>query len=395
VKVATKVKFKELPSELEALLTEAELIRRYQPQYNVLLKDDKSPLYIHITNEIYPRVLQVRKKELNTNNLRGTILGPFPSAYKVKEVLQIARKIFPWCNRAGNLEQKNNKAKLTPCFYYHIDQCNGACIEKISPQEYRENINQLIIFLKGKKSVVTTQLKNDLEEAIGTENFEAAAVYRDKLTLIDEVTQPKKILKPELTTPGLTAKIEQDGIIYLQDILSTHLGLPKKFPLERIEGYDVSNTMGTNPSVAMVTFIDGVADPSHYRLFNIRSIQTPNDYQMMKEAISRRQNNRQWGLPDLLVIDGGKGQVRSALSVWSWQAPVIGLVKNPDRLVLPMLDWSARTESSYFDLKNLQYLELKLKGGNPALKLLQRIRNEAHRFSKKQHTRRRLKSMFE
>ncbi len=395
VKVATIVKFKELPSELEALLTEAELIRRYQPQYNVLLKDDKSPLYIHITNEIYPRVIQVRKKEISNSNLKGTVLGPFPSAYKVKEVLQLVRKIFPWCNHAGNLEPSNHKTKLTPCFYYHIDQCSGACIGKISPQEYQENINQLITFLKGKKSVVTTQLKKELEEAIAAENFEAAAIYRDKLALINEVTQPKKILKPELTTPGLTAKIEQDGVIYLQDMLSVHLGLPKKFPLERIEGYDVSNTMGTNPSVAMVTFIDGVADPANYRLFNIRSIQTPNDYQMMREAISRRQNNQQWGVPDLLVIDGGKGQVRAALSVWGWQAPLIGLVKNPDRLILPLLDWSSKTEGSYFDLKNLQYLELKLQETNPALKLLQRVRNEAHRFSKKQHTKRRLKSMFE
>lgn len=387
--MAREVRFEVLPSELEALLTEAELIRRYQPQYNVLLKDDKSPLYIHITNETYPRILQIRKKEVTTQNPDGTILGPFSSAYKVKEVLQIARHIFPWCNKAGNLEQVQ-----APCFYYHIDQCPGACLQKITPHEYKQNIKQLTLFLRGKKALVTTQLKEQLDESVETENFEKAAVIRDKLQLIDDLTQEKRILKPELTTPGLTNKIEQDGIIYLQDILSTHLNKPKKLPLGRIEGYDVSNTMGTSPAVAMVTFTDGKPDKSNYRLFNIRSINTPNDYQMMKEAIARRQNHPEWGTPNLVVIDGGKGQVRAALTVWGWDVPVIGIAKNPDRLVIPKLSGGI-SHQGYPDITNLEYTMVKLKENHPALQLIQRVRDEAHRFSKKQHTRRRLKSMFD
>ncbi len=398
VKVAQTVKFEVLGSDLEAVLTEAELIRRYQPQYNILLKDDKSPLYIQITNERFPRVLRIRKKELVTAKPQGQVFGPFSSAYKVKEVLQIVRKIFPWCNQAGNLAQpasanaRSRPAK--PCFFYHIDQCPGACIGKIAQTEYQQNIQQLALFLRGKTKSVTSDLEAMMTKSVESEDFEEAARLRDTLQLIHDVTRPTAILKPELTTPGLTAKIEQDGAVYLKDILAEYLNLPRTTPLERIEGYDVSNTMGTNPSVAMVVFTDGRADNSQYRLFNIRSISTPNDYQMMKEGLSRRQNHSEWGMPDLIVIDGGKGQVRAAASVWSWKAPIIGIAKNPDRLIIPIIDWNTKPEGSAISLKKLDYHVLKLKPDNPALQLVQQIRNESHRFSKKQHSRRRLKNMF-
>lgn len=139
----------------------------------------------------------------------------------------------------------------------------------------------------------------------------------------------------------------------------------------------------------MVTFIDGQPAPQEYRLFNIRTIEGPNDYGMMKEALERRQNNPDWGQPDLLVIDGGKGQLRAALSVWHWACPVISIAKDPDRLVFAHPETTKSGKVSY------TYTLLKLNETEPVLQLIQHIRDEAHRFSKKQHSLRRTKSLFQ
>lgn len=385
VHTAVTLKHSTLTSELEALLVEAELIRTYQPQYNILLKDDKSNLYIRITKEKYPRVEKVRKREIISKQLDGTILGPFSSAYKVREVLTIARKIFPWCNKKRNTSSQDKK----PCFYYHIDLCPGACIGACSEEEYKETISQLVLFLKGKKKSVLRNLEERMKAAAKTHAFEKAAKYRDQIALITEVTQSHYRLKPELELPTLQLSKRQTGLTYLRKILATYTHTPANYPLTRIEGYDVSNTQGTNPAVAMVTFIDGAPALKEYRLFNIRSLTTPNDYHMMKEALSRRQNNPEWGTPHLVVIDGGKGQVRAVLSVWEWSVPVIGIAKNPDRLVLPITEFGPGKKHT-----NLQYHVLKLPNTHPALNLIQHIRDEAHRFSKKQHNRLRTKAAF-
>ena len=383
---AVTVKFKVLESELQALLVEAQLIGTYQPEFNTLLKDDKSPLYIHITNELYPRVLKVRKKELLKNQVSGTILGPFPSTHKTSEVLQIARKIFPWCNKKkASTDQVTQPG--TACFYYHIEQCPGACIGEISVHEYQENITNLIEFLKGKKKTVTKLLEEKMKVVIAKQEYESAAIIRDQLSLIAEVTNKKHILKPELTTASLQEKVSEDGVIYLQKILSEYLSFPKKTPLTRIEGYDVSNIQGTNPAVSMVTFIDGKSETDQYRVLNIKTLDTPNDFHMLQEAIVRRQNHPEWGIPNLILIDGGKGQVRAVLKVLKWSVPVIGIAKNPDRLVLPYQKTELATTK-------LQFYMLKLDQTHPTLKLIQQIRNESHRFAQKQHKKRRLDSFF-
>jgi len=385
VSQAVTVKFKVLESELQALLVEAELIRTYQPEYNTLLKDDKSPLYIQITDEEYPRVLKIRKKELIKKNIKnmGTILGPFPSAYKTTEVLKIARKIFPWCNKKLVNQDRRNKNNPA-CFFYHIEQCPGACIGEITPEEYKQNIDNLVLFLKGKKKTVEMLLKEKMDQVIDEQNYEQAAIIRDQLEIIKEVTSKNHKLIPELTTAALKQKISEDGVIYLQKILSEYLGFQKQMPLTRIEGYDVSNTQGTNPAVSMVTFVDGKPDNSEYKVFNIKSLNTPNDYHMLQEALTRRQNHKEWGIPNLVLIDGGKGQVKSVLKVWDWQTPVIGIAKNPDRLVLP-----------YKEGNKINYHMVKLDPTHPSLKLIQQIRDESHRFAQKQHKKKRLQDMFE
>lgn len=390
VVTATTVKHQVLESELEALLNEAELIHSYQPPYNTLLKDDKSPLYIYITTDQFPRVLQLRKKELSAKNItKGTVIGPFPSSTKVREVLSIVRPIFPWCNQPSS---KNNK----PCFYRHLQLCPGACVGEISEQEYKENIKQLVLFLKGQRKTVSTLISKMMKDAVETEEFEKAATLRDRLQLIEEVTNRSFRLKPELTTPILQDSTEH-GIKQLQSFLNQYLFIPLQHPLTRIEGYDVSNTSGTLASVAMVTFIDGKPSTDNYRLFNIRTLQTPNDFHMMKEALARRQNHSEWGVPDLVVIDGGKGQLRAALSTWVWNTPVISIAKDPDRLIIPRVNWPEIIQSqprNYDFLKKIEYAVVTLPPQHPSLIIIQHIRDESHRFSKKQHTRRREKNMF-
>jgi excinuclease ABC subunit C len=410
---ATKLKHQVLESELEALLIEAELIRTHQPQYNILLKDDKTPLYVNITNEQYPRVLMIRKKEVEKQSLSGTIFGPFQSGYQVKEVLHLARKIFPYCT--ANRGPLYGTPKNSPCFDFHLDLCSGACIGRVTPEQYQETIEQLKLFLRGKKRDVVKTIEADMKDASAKEEYEYAAKLRDRIQLIKAVTQSTYRLKPELQLPKLKESLRAEGLIYLRRLLSIHFSLPKTYPLTRIEGYDVSNIQGTNASVAQVTFVNGQPAKDQYRLFNIRTLKTPNDFAMLQEALLRRQNHPEWGAPNLIVIDGGKGQLRAALKVWGWTTPVISIAKKPDRLIFPLFNIddkkapkkaSSKTspkrkivpENEFtpaHDLSHLTYHEVKLAENHPTLNLIQQVRDESHRFSKFQHKRLRDKNMFE
>jgi excinuclease ABC subunit C len=412
---ATRLKHQILESEIEALLVEAELIRTHQPQYNILLKDDKTPLYVQITDEKFPQVLMIRKKEVEKKNLKGAVFGPFQSGYQLKEVLHLARKIFPYCTAARN-PQYGTKLN-SPCFDYHLDLCSGACIGQVSAEQYQETIEQLKLFLRGKKKDVVKAVEQDMKTASANEEYEYAAQLRDRIRSIKAVTQATYRLKPELQLPKLKESLRAEGLIYLRRLLSTHFSLPKTYPLTRIEGYDVSNIQGTNATVAQVTFINGLPAKDQYRLFNIRTIKTPNDFAMLQEAILRRQNHPEWGAPNLLVIDGGKGQLRAALKVWGWTTPIISIAKKPDRLIFPVFpDPTASKKakstkkaatvtkrkivpvdefSPNRDVSHLEYHELRLPDDHPTLKLIQQIRDESHRFSKFQHTRLRDKQMLE
>lgn len=386
VRQAQTVKFEALASELEALLIEAELIRLHQPHFNTLLKDDKTPLYIHLTNHTYPQVLTVRKKDVDHQQLAGTVLGPFPSAYKAKEVLKIARQIFPWCNQAQDQTPDQLKHSRA-CFYYHLEQCPGACVDKTSPADYQHQISQLKLFLQGKKEVLKN-LQIQLKKLSNQEKFEQAATTRDRIQLIKAVTNQRYPLKPDLVLPNLINNRRQEALLHLRKILTTYSSLPKNFPLERIEGYDVSNTAGQLAAVSMVVFINGQPAKKQYRLFNIKTLDTPNDYQMLKEAIIRRQNHPEWGRPDLLLIDGGKNQLRAALHAWQGRTLIISIAKNPDWIMVPVqISRQPRLKVEHQIISLPQY--------HPTLHLIQHIRNESHRFSKKQHLNRRLKNMLD
>ncbi|HZZ98420.1 MAG TPA: GIY-YIG nuclease family protein, partial [Candidatus Saccharimonadia bacterium] len=317
VQEATRVQFQELSSELEALLVEAELIRIHQPHYNILLKDDKSPLYVVITADEFPRVLTARKKQLFRSPIKGTVLGPFQSGYSVKQVLKLVRPIFPWCNE----KKKTGK----PCFYRHIGLCSGACTGEVTAEEYKAMIDQLKMFLRGKTSEVIRDLKLQMQSASELKLYEKAAIFRDQIRMIQEVTTSKRVLGPELHIPQLSLLQTQEMLVRLTRLISTYISLPKTFIFHRIEGYDISNTQGTKPVASMVVFTDGQPDKAEYRMFNIRLGEKPNDYGSLREALTRRQNHPEWKAPDLVLIDGGKGQLRAVISVWEQTTPVVSL----------------------------------------------------------------------
>ncbi|MEO8581155.1 MAG: GIY-YIG nuclease family protein [Patescibacteria group bacterium] len=397
---AMSLKFEVQESELVALLVEAELIRLHQPQYNILLKDDKTPLYIYVTRDIYPQVKTIRKKEVKRLMVREgltkqDIFGPYQSAYRAKEILKMVRPIFRWCDHPMTGKQLSISAVqkegpiVRPCFYYHIGRCSGACLGKISPQEYQKMIDQLRKFLAGKSTEVLRFFKERMRTASEDTEYELAAQYRDGIRLIEGFLKPTFKIKPDLQLPKLYESIVHEGLLHLRKEIRQFYSLSKDYPLHRIEGFDVSNIQGKNAAVSMVVFTEGKPDKANYRLFNIKSIDTPNDYHMMKEAISRRQKHPEWGQPSLILIDGGRGQLRSALSVWNWEVPVVSIVKNPDRLVIPIFE-----DPTQPSMTNIKYHFVHFPVDHPTLILLQQIRDESHRFAKKQHTKLRNKNII-
>lgn len=380
--VISRVEWQELPSELDALLIEAELIRRYQPHYNILLKDDKSNLYICIGSGDYPTVFTARKPEIIRSHERWTVFGPFQSGYKVRQVLEIARRIFQWCDHPGSKR---------PCFYTHLGLCSGACIGQISPIDYQTMIANLKLFLRGKTGELIRECKQSISHYSEKKEYEKAQRIKEQVEAILTVTSPKYRLRPDMTIPVLTTNLEEEALISLRAILREYCSLPATTPLQRIEGYDISNTSGTHPTCSMVTAINGSMDHREYKHFGIKSLQTPNDYAMLREALTRRQNHPEWGIPDVILIDGGKGQLQSVLSVWKWPSLVISIAKRPDRLFIPL-----RTAPSKGTKQpTLRYKEIELTPSIPASRLLQSIRDEAHRFAKRLHSKKRTQGLFE
>lgn len=380
--LAKQIKFQVLDSEIEALLIEAELIKAHQPYFNSRLKDDKSNIYLLITKEEFPRLLRIRKTDLSKKSYQRNLalFGPFASSYRLSELLKIIRPIFKWCNQ-------NKKQQGKACLYHHLDLCSGACCEQIEAKDYQKSIEQLILFLKGKKSTLLKNLEIEMLAFAKEEAFEKALINKNKIDLIREITSQKYKLKEDLILPNFSQAQANEALIHLRHLLHQNGVIASQQELKRIEGYDVSNTMGKNATVSMVVLTDGQTDPSQYKFFKIKSLNTPNDYQMLQEAIKRRQGHPEWGLANLIMIDGGKGQVRAVAKVADLRVPIVGLVKNPDRLVILNKD---KEKPNHFTTKIVT-----LPSDHPTLKMLQQLRDEAHRFAKKQHSRLRTKNLLE
>lgn len=347
-------------SELEALLLEANLIKKYSPKFNVRLRDGKNYPLIQITKRAkFPAVVTARKIE----DKQSIYFGPYPSSSAMYHVLKLLRRIFPFHSTRNHLPRT--------CLYYHIGLC--PCIPAVikhadsvhaeeSIKEYKKTIRHIVDFLNGKTKKVLKDLEKERDNASKTEQFEHAAKLQKQIDAIIYVCQPiHKPFEYEIN-PNLRSDLRHGELRELQEILVKN-GLLIDFP-SRIECYDNSNIQGTNPVSSMVVLINGEIDKSQYRKFKIKKIIGPNDFDTMKEVLERRLKHTEWPFPQLIVVDGGKGQVSAAKNVLQqFQIPLIGLAKREETIITS-------------DLK-----EIHLPKSTKALQLIMKIRDEAHRFA--------------
>lgn len=454
-------------NEYEALLLENNLIKKWQPRYNINLKDGKSYPVIRITNEPYPRVFRTRRIIQDGSEY----FGPFPDVYKLDTYIHLIEKLFPLRKCRGPLKKREH-----PCLYYHIHRCSAPCAGKTTPEEYMEKVEAIKKLLSGKTADLVRSLKAKMADAVEELRFEEAAELRDAIAAVETVgstqevvdfdpevrdyvaaaereelstfvvfqmrggkllgrdlyrtescadmaeslyqfivqyysdreTLPRRLYVPEIVdtelleqffvrekdekvdvvvpkrgrhrsvvrmarenavedlTQRLRGRRDQDGMDELQVVL----GLDK--PPRRIEGFDISQLAGTHPVASMVSFYDGVPDKANYRKFHVKHLDGEiDDFEAMREVLARRYTriiNEDEELPDLILVDGGKGQVSAAKSILDAleisHVPLAGLAKREEEIFLP-----ERSEP------------YRLPETSAALKVLQRVRDESHRFA--------------
>lgn len=346
-------------SEIEAFLLESTLIKKHKPFYNIKLIDDKSYPYIAITKGVSPAIVIVR----NTLDKNAEYFGPYTDAGALKTVLKLLRKIFPY-------QSVKNHAKRT-CLYYHLGLCPCVQVHPENIENYKKNLSRIKKFLKGETKSVIKDLKKDQNDFIKLEEFEQAADVQKKIDFIDLITSENYDPFRYMEQPDYYYQRITDELNSLEQILSPYFSDIK---LKRIECYDISNFQGKEATGSMVVFVNGDKSSKDYRRFKIKLKDTPDDFFMMREMLNRRFKHDGWENPDLIVIDGGKGQVSAALTALvnrGKNIPLIGLAKREETIVLPQKQMGLK----------LEFLEIKLPNETGGINLLRRIRDEAHRFA--------------
>jgi excinuclease ABC subunit C len=350
------VETKTVDSEIQALVLEASLIKKYKPKYNSLLKDDRSYVYICISHEPIARVFTARFSQLNKKDI---IYGPFPNGSAVNSLLKTLRRIFPY---RSLLKHPKNL-----CLYCHLGLCPGP---NPDPVKYRQNIGKLKKLLSGHIKSLQKQLKAEMKLASRSENYEVALELRHQIESINYVVSGWSALRNFYEKVELPEDQQSSAIQELMTTLNPYFHFDK---IDRIECFDISQ-MGSRHFVgSMTVYLNGRIDHSEYRKFRIRTKQTPDDQLMIKEVIYRRLHHPEWGSPSLILVDGGKPQVSAALSVFHLEypgefIPVVGLAKRLETLVIKLSD---------------DWVEINLPKRSNALRLLQMLRDEAHRFANK------------
>lgn len=470
-------------TEVEAYILEANLINKYQPVFNIRLKDDKTYPYIKVTlNEDFPRILKTRI----VKNDGAKYYGPFTNVENLHRIIDVLKDVYKL--RTCRKDLKAGKPEKRPCLNYHIGKCLGPCIGAISPEEYRARVQEACQYLSGHQGDLLKKLEEEMYQAAEERNFERAAHLRDSIKALKSLTEQQKVMYDKNINQDVIAVVigedgqscvqlliirngsligqeyyimegtEEEGekdilesflpqyyeraleipdeillsteierMDLLQDLLRRKKGrkvtvsipvigekrklvemaynngveslkreavrekykrsrttdavvkLGEILELEKppvyIEGFDISNIQGTDPVASMVVFKDGQPAKDNYRRYKIKTVEGPNDYAMMKEVVERRYRRvleEERPLPDLILIDGGKGQLRAAYEVLEEleisHIPIIGLAERNEEVFLP-----GRNEPVIIP-KN-----------SPALHLLQRVRDEAHRFALNYH----------
>ncbi len=362
-------------SEFEALFLEAEMIRRYMPRYNILLRDDKSQTFVRIDfKSKYPSVTMTRRP-LDDG---ATYYGPFLSTIAVRRALKYLRKIFPYST--------HSVLPKRACLLVHLHLCPGPETGELDEPAYKATLRKLVSVLEGKKDKLIRELEKDMKAASKDSQFERAAKIRDQITALKDLD--RRILFSDKEFLDLS---KDHALIDLTELL----GLAK-VP-RRIEGYDISHMSGTDVVASMVVFTNGTADKANYRKFK-QKVQNNDDFAHMRETLNRRfsdKNIKAWGMPELLLIDGGKGQLDAALSVLrekEIKLPAIGLAKKHEEIVVrndwPNTDLQPEVVLRLrgFSRTSSDYTLVDLPNNSNIVKLLQRVRDESHRFAVSYHS---------
>ena len=369
------VEFLETDSEVDALLLEARLIKDIQPRFNQELKDDKTFPYLEITtNEDFPRVEFTRKPR----DKGAKLYGPFTSAKKLRGAIAVLQKIFRFRTCSLDIAEDDERWQwYRPCLLASIDQCTAPCNLRISKEEYRKDIQRLKLFLDGKKDRLIKQLKSEMQEASQEHRFEKAASIRDEIQALEN-----------LKLRGNLEDHAQPEVFYI-DPVKGMAGLKQVFKLpelpRRIEGVDIAHLQGGETVASLVQFLDGLPFKHGYKRYKIRTVEGVDDFAAIREVVSRRLRRLQKegeSFPDILLIDGGKGQLNAALeamqAIGVTPPFTISLAKREEEVYVP-------GEAEPRKLSRHSY----------GLRLLQYIRDESHRFAQQYHHLLRRKSTFE
>lgn len=370
-------------SEIESLLLEAFLIKKFQPKYNIRMADGKSYPLIQITiKDKYPVILFARKAE----DTKSVYFGPYPSSGSVKMVLRLLRRAFPY------VSVKNHPKRV--CLYHHLGLCPCPPVfDSVALQKsYKKHIRQVIKILEGNTRAIIKELEGERNELTTQERFEDAEAVQRQLIALSYVTQPFRQAFEYDVNPNLRTDLRQKELDELSETLRANGLFVTK--LEKIECFDISHVQGTHTTASMVVFVSGEKELNLYRKFKIQHERTPDDFASMEEVLTRRLKHTEWEYPDLICVDGGKGQITAALKSlarYNLKIPLIGLAKREETIVVPVNSSviASKAKQSH-TVEN--FIEISLPKDSAGLTLLRRIRDEAHRFAITYHRKLRGKS---
>jgi excinuclease ABC subunit C len=365
VKHIADIDFIPTDTEVDALLREARLVKDIRPRFNTDLKDDKTFPYLQIRiREEFPRVEFTRKPRR-----RGVKLyGPFTSARSLRAAIQVLQRVFQF--RTCSLDIRSNDERwrwFRPCLLHSIRQCTAPCNLRVSREDYRKQIRALRLVLEGKKRRLLREMTAEMEQASTNLQFEKAAKLRDDMAALQKVELRGDVDKD--VQPEVFHIDPKKGLLGLKKVLGLS-EVPRS-----IEGIDIAHLGGTDTVASLVAFLDGLPFKQGYRRFKIKTVEGVDDFASMREVVSRRYSDRnrdEWGTPDLVLIDGGKGQLNAAVEAFR----ALGIEP-------PTLISLAKQEEEIFRPGESE--PLKLSRHSAALRLLQFVRDEAHRFAQHYH----------
>lgn len=364
----------ETESEVDAILREARLIKDIRPPYNTDLVDDKSFPYLEVTSrEDFPGVYITRKPRKGSR-----LFGPFTAVAELRTALVVLQKIFKFRTCGLDIKKDDDKRRFfRPCLLYSIKQCAAPCADKISQENYKQIIKDLAKFLNSKRTTILRGLEKEMKQSSESLDFEKAAQLRDRIRLIERLGVRGSV--GENVQPEVFATDPSDALVKLGKVLENDE------PIRVIEGIDIAHIQGSETVGSLVKFIDGRPFKAGYRRFKIKSVFGVDDYACIAEIVKRRYKHAMEGeelWPDLVLIDGGLGQLGAAKKAFEeLGAPV------------PQLISLAKREEEIFTLGSNK--PVRLTAQNPARKLLQYVRDEAHRFAQHYHHILRKKKTFE